>query len=156
VGLERYRLATSVDDFTQDFLASLIRMPDAEVRWPDARIGLSSRARVVHTAHDWDAWLEREGDDRGAPDEADTFHLLQAVGRKVGARRLSPFAALVLQAVEQPASLDEVVDRVQEAVSHDGQGPDRGWLEDRVTEQMRQAYRAGFVTATHDVPAGAA
>ena len=74
----------------------------------------------------------------------------------MGVRKLSPFAALVLQAVESPASVDKVVDRVEEAVSTDGQGPSREWLEDRVTEQLRQAYRAGFITVAHDVTAGAA
>ncbi|HET7461748.1 MAG TPA: lanthionine synthetase LanC family protein [Longimicrobium sp.] len=152
---ERYELSRSVDDFTQDFLSSLLRMPDDEVRWPEARIGLSPRARVVHGAYDWDEWVADE--DRGAtPEPADTFHLLQATGRRVAVRRLSPFAALVLQAVENPAGVDDVVDRVQEAVSTDGGGPSREWLEDRVTEQLRQAYRAGFITVTHGVPAGAA
>jgi len=152
---ERYALSLSVDDFTQDFLAGLLRLPDDEVRWPDARIGLSPRARVVHGAHDWDEWLADE--DRGAaPEQGDTFHLLQATGRRVGVRRLSPFAALVLQAVETPAGVDDVVDHVQEAVSTDGGGPSREWLEDRVTEQLRQAYRAGFITVTHGVTAGAA
>jgi|GEM_PF-432172 len=153
---ERYSLAVSVNDFTQEFLAGLARIADDEVRWSEARIGLSPRARVVHAAYDWDAWLEEEGDDRGQPEPADTFHLLTASGRRVGVRKLSPFAALVLQAVESPASVDEVVDRVEEAVSSDGQGPSREWLEDRVTEQLRQAYRAGFITVGHDVPAGAA
>jgi hypothetical protein len=153
---ERFSLAMSVDDFTQEFLAGLARIAEDEVRWAEARIGLSPRARVVHAAHDWDAWLEEEGDDRGAPEPADTFHLLTATGRRVSVRKLSPFAALVLQAVETPASVDEVVDRVEEAVSSDGQGPSREWLEDRVTEQLRQAYRAGFITVAHDVTAGAA
>jgi hypothetical protein len=153
---ERFALAVSVDDFTQEFLDGMMRVPDEEVRWAEARIGLSPRARVVHAAHDWDAWLAEEGDDRGAPEPADTFHLLTASGRRVGVRKLSPFAALVLQAVESPASVDEVVDRVEEAVSTDGQGPSREWLEDRVTEQLRQAYRAGFITVAHDVTAGAA
>ncbi|HET7233608.1 MAG TPA: hypothetical protein VFJ16_26585, partial [Longimicrobium sp.] len=157
---ERYALATSVEDFTEDFLAGLVRVPDEEVRWPEARIGLSPRARVVHAAYDWDGWLEAEGaegEDAGAaPEPADTFHLLQASGRRVSVRQLSPFAALVLQAVETPAGVDDVVDRVQEAVSSDAGGPSREWLEDRVTEQLRQAYRAGFVTVAHDVTAGAA
>lgn len=154
LGRERYELAMSVDDFTLDFLAGLVRVPDADVRWPEARIGLNPRARVVHTQHDWDAWLDDE--ERGEPEANDTFYLLQATGRSVSARRLSPFAALVLQSVENAASVDEVVARVQEAVSTDGEGPSREWLEDRVTEQLRQAYRAGFVTVTHDVTAGAA
>jgi hypothetical protein len=148
---ERYELACSVTDFTDEFLASLVRLPEAEVSWPEARITLSPRARVVHTAYDWDAWLQAE-DDHPPAEEDDTFHLLLASGRAVNARRLSPFAALVLQAVESPATVDEVVDRVQESVSTGEGGPSREWLEDRVTEQLRQAYRAGFVAVENAVP----
>ncbi|HEX8242293.1 MAG TPA: lanthionine synthetase LanC family protein, partial [Longimicrobium sp.] len=108
VDRERYELARSVTDFTEEFLENLVRVPEDEVRWPEARIGLSARARVVHGAYDWDAWLEAEGEDRGEPEEADTFYLLQATGARVSVRRLSPFAALVLQAVETPSMLDEV------------------------------------------------
>ena len=42
----------------------------------------------------------------------------------------------------EPATLDEVVSHVEEAVSG---GASREWLEDRVMEQLRQAYRAGLV-----------
>jgi hypothetical protein len=110
----------------------------------------------VHGQWDWDAWLEAEPEDRGEPEETDVFYLLQATGARVSVRRLSPFAALVLQAVEMPATLDEVVARVQDAISTDGEGPSREWLEDRVTEQLRQAYRAAFVAAENGVTAGAA
>lgn len=151
VDLERYDLARSVTDFTDDFLESLARAPEPEIRWPEARIALSPRARVVHTAHDWEAWLAAEEPD--GPEAGDVFYLLQASGRKVSARTLSPFAALVLQAVESPATVDDVVVRVQEAVASDAGGPSREWLEDRVTEQLRQAYRAGFVAAENAVPA---
>ncbi|HVG46275.1 MAG TPA: lanthionine synthetase LanC family protein [Longimicrobium sp.] len=151
---ERYALAWSVTDFTDEFLASLVRIPEPEVRWPEARVALSPRARVVHTAYDWDAWLEAE-EDHPPTEEDDTFYLLLASGRAVSVRRLSPFAALVLQAVESPATLDEVVDRVQESVATGDGGPTREWLEDRVTEQLRQAYRAGFVAVENAVPAAA-
>lgn len=151
---ERYALACSVTDFTDEFLASLARAPEPEVRWPEARVELSPRARVVHSAYDWEAWLAEE-EDHPPAEEDDTFYLLQASGRAVSVRRLSPFAALVLQAVESPATLDEVVDRVQEAVATGDEGPSRDWLEDRVTEQLRQAYRAGFVAVQNPVPAGA-
>lgn len=149
---ERHALSCSITDFTDEFLASLVRVPEPEVRWPEARVALSPRARVVHTAYDWEAWLEAE-EDHPPAEEDDTFYLLQASGRAVGVRRLSPFAALVLQAVESPATLDEVVDRVQEAVAGGDGGPSRDWLEDRVTEQLRQAYRAGFVAVENPVPA---
>jgi len=150
---ERYALSSSITDFTDEFLATLVRIPEPEVRWAEARVSLSPRARVVHTAYDWDAWLEAEED--GPPaEEDDTFYLLLASGRVVAVRRLSPFAALVLQAAETPATLDDVVDRVQESVTTGAEGPSREWLEDRVTEQLRQAYRAGFVAVENPVPAG--
>ena len=151
---ERYALAWSVTDFTDEFLAALARVPEPEVRWPEARVALSPRARVVHTVYDWDAWLEAE-EDQPPAEEDDTFYLLLASGRAVSVRRLSPFAALVLQAVESPATLDDVVDRVQESVATGDGGPTREWLEDRVTEQLRQAYRAGFVAVENAVPAEA-
>ncbi|HEX6748923.1 MAG TPA: lanthionine synthetase LanC family protein [Longimicrobium sp.] len=153
---ERYDLSRAMTDFTEEFLENLVRTPEDEVRWPEARFGLSPRARVVHGQWDWDEWLEAEPDERGEPEEADVFYLLQATGARVNVRRLSPFAALVLQAVETPATVDEVVDRVQESISTDGEGPSREWLEDRVTEQLRQAYRAAFVGAENGVTAGAA
>lgn len=154
---ERWALMLSVTDFTEEFLGSLARPEESEVRWPEARVELSPRARVVHSLHDWDAWLEREdGADGSVPEEEDAFHLLQASGRRVVARRLSPFAALVLDTVARGATLDEVVDQVSQAVAGDGPGPERGWVEDRVVEQLRQAYRAGFVTAENGaVPAAA-
>jgi hypothetical protein len=151
---ERLSLALSVTDFTEEYLENLVRAPEPEVRWGEARIALTPRARVVHGERDWEAWLEDE--DAAEPEEADVFYLLQASARRVAVRRLSPFAALVLQAVETPATLDEVVSRVREAVSADGGGPSREWLEDRVTEQLRQAYRAGFVTAENALAAAAA
>ncbi|HKP77047.1 MAG TPA: hypothetical protein VJT67_16060, partial [Longimicrobiaceae bacterium] len=150
---QRYELARSITDFTEEFLASLGQTPEAEVRWPEARITLSPRARVVHTTHDWDAWIDQGDDAPATPEVDDAFYLLQSTGRQVTPRRLSPFAALVLQAVEQPASLDDVVDQVEEAVSTGAQGPSREWLEDRVTEQLRQAYRAAFVVAENPVAA---
>ena len=151
---ERYELARSVTDFTEEFLAALVRQPEEEVQWREARVELSPRARVVHVEHDWDAWLEAgEG---GMPEEDDVFYLLLASAQRVTVRRLSPFAALVLQGVEQPASLDEVVDRVVEAVSSDDRVVDRAWVEERVLEQLRQAYRAGFVGTETDAVAAAA
>ncbi|HEX2204345.1 MAG TPA: lanthionine synthetase LanC family protein [Longimicrobium sp.] len=151
---ERWALMLAVTDFSEEFLSNLTRPEEGEVRWPEARVELSPRARVVHSLHDWDAWLEAGAS--GAPEEEDTFHLLQASGRRVAVRRLSPFAALVLDTVARGATLDEVVDQVTQAVAGDGPGPDRGWVETRVVEQLRQAYRAGFVTAENGAVTAAA
>ena len=152
----RFELARANQDFTEEFLESLARFGEDEVRWEEARIELSPRARLVHGGYDWEAWLEQGGAEAGEPQPQDVFILLQAMQSRVTARRLSPFAALVLNSVEEPATLDDVVGQVAEAVTAPGGGPDRGWLEDRVVEQLRQAYRAGFVSAESGAVAAAA
>ena len=153
---ERFHLSRSATDFTKEFLDALARGSDEDVRWAESRIELSPRARVVHSAYDWEAWLEQGGAEEGAPEPDDTFHLLQVSGAKVMARRLSPFAALVLKSVEHPATLDDVVAEVEEAVASPGEGPGREWLEDRVVEQLRQAYRAGFLSSESGIATAAA
>ena len=79
------------------------------------------------------------------PAEDDAYYLVQFAGGRASARRLSPFAALILQTVQEPATLDEVIAVVKEAVSSPQGAPDHDWLEDRVVEQLAQAYRAGFI-----------
>ncbi|HEX5872574.1 MAG TPA: lanthionine synthetase LanC family protein [Longimicrobium sp.] len=140
----RYEVAASVQDYTQEYLDTLARLPQEELDWREGRVGLSSRARVVSTRWDWDAWLDL-GDDSSAPQEDDAYYLVQFAGGKANARRLSPFAALILQTVQEPASLEELIAVVKEAVASPHGAPDHGWLEDRVIEQLTQAYRAGFI-----------
>jgi hypothetical protein len=120
----------------------IARTPMDEVDWRDGRVALSSRARVEVTRWDWDAWAEME-DDSTPPAEDEAYYLVQFAGGRPSVRRLSPFAALVLQSAREPVTVDEVIDAVAEAVS--GGSAERGWLEDRVVEQLAQAYRAGFV-----------
>ncbi|HET6764736.1 MAG TPA: hypothetical protein VFH27_13720, partial [Longimicrobiaceae bacterium] len=142
---ERARLALhrSVEDAAQEFLDALVRPAEDEVAWDEVRIALGPRARVEHGAHDWDAWVQ-DGAPAPAPEEEDVFHLVRFSGGQTTERRLSPFAAVVLQALDPPATLAEVVDRVAAAVSGD-RPLDRAWLRERVLEQIRQAFRAGFV-----------
>lgn len=140
----RWELAGEVTDYTTEYLDLLGRMPQDEVAWRDGRVALSPRARVVTTRWDWDAWVET-GDETGTPEEDDVFYLVQFAAGRVSLRRLSPFAALILQTVREPAGVDEVIDAVAEAVNSGSGAPERDWLEDRVVEQLGQAYRAGFV-----------
>jgi hypothetical protein len=140
----RWELALGVTDFTTEFLDALGRLPQDEVEWREGRVALSPRARVVVTRWDWDAWLEAD-DFSAPPEEDDVYYLVQFSAGRVGLRRLSPFAALILQTVREPAGVDEVIDTVAEAVNSGDGAPERGWLEDRVVEQLAQAYRAGFV-----------
>lgn len=140
----RYELAREVTDYTAEFLDALARLPQEEVDWREGRVALSPRARIIVTRWDWDAWLDA-GDTDAAPDEDDAYYLVQFYAGRANARRLSPFAALILQTVRDGAALDEVIDVVAEAVSGAEGSPNRDWLEDRVVEQLTQAYRAGFV-----------
>ncbi|MDB4950867.1 MAG: hypothetical protein JWM27_3516 [Gemmatimonadetes bacterium] len=148
--LARVELWRAVEDNTAEFIASLVRAEEDEVAWDEAAFALSPRARLVHSLRDWDGWLE-DAAGEPLPPEDDVFVLLQSIGGKVVERRLTPFAAVVLEATRGSALLDDVVDRVAEAVSGD-RAPDRDWLRGRVLEQLRQAYRAGFVESE---PAGA-
>ncbi|HEX6912063.1 MAG TPA: lanthionine synthetase LanC family protein, partial [Longimicrobium sp.] len=140
----RFDLARSVTDYTTELLDSLARLPQEEVEWHGGRVALSPRARIAVTRWDWDAWLDA-GDPDSPPDEDDAYYLAQFSAGRSSVRRLSPFAALILQTVREPAGVDEVIDVVAEAVSGPDGAPERGWLEDRVVEQISQAYRAGFV-----------
>jgi hypothetical protein len=47
--------------------------------------------------------------------------------------------------VQEPASLEELIGVVKEAVASPNGAPAHEWLEDRVVEQLSQAYRAGFI-----------
>ncbi|HEX6039291.1 lanthionine synthetase LanC family protein [Longimicrobium sp.] len=140
----RYELARAVTDYTTEFLDALARLPQEEVEWREGRVALSPRARIVVTRWDWDAWQDA-GDTESAPDEDDAYYLVQFYAGRANVRRLSPFAALILQTVRDSATVDEVIDVVAEAVSGAEGSPNREWLEDRVVEQLTQAYRAGFV-----------
>lgn len=140
----RYELARSVADYTAEFLDALARVPQEEVEWREGRVTLSPRARVAVTRWDWDAWQDA-GDTDSPPDEDDAYYLVQFAGGRASVRRLSPFAALILQTVRDSVTVDEVIDVVAEAVSGAEGSPNRDWLEDRVVEQLSQAYRAGFV-----------
>jgi hypothetical protein len=140
----RFALARSVEDYTQEYLDGLARLPQDELDWREGRAGLSSRARVVSTRWDWDAWMDL-GDEASAPQEDDAYYLVQFASGRANTRRLSPFAALILQTVQEPASLEELIGVVREAVASPHGAPDPDWLEDRVVEQLSQAYRAGFI-----------
>ncbi|HEU0301523.1 MAG TPA: hypothetical protein VFR37_18835, partial [Longimicrobium sp.] len=140
----RYELARAVTDYTQEVMDSFARLPRDEVDWGDGRVGLSPRARLASTRWDWDAWLEA-GDPSAPPEEDDVWYLAQFTGGKVSMRALRPFPALVLQLVQEPSALDEVVAGVEEAVATPEGAPDRGWLEAQVVQQLGEAYQAGFV-----------
>lgn len=136
-------LSRSVEDYTREYLDGLLRTDGAEEPWTDEEVALSDRVRVVHSGWKWDEWLGHGAPDAG-PERGDVFFLLQASGGRVTVRRLSPFAAVVLDAARSPAPVDDVIARVADAISA-GDPPDPDWLRPRVLEQLREAHRAGFV-----------
>jgi lantibiotic biosynthesis protein len=138
----RQELAAEMVDYTREYTESLGRRDLSEVEWDAGRITLSERVRVVTTRHDWHGWLQRE-DAPAPPPEADTYSLVQFAGGRSTVRPLSAFAALVLGSTEEPATLEEILGAVEEALG--GSVAERGWLEDRVVEQLAQAYRAGLL-----------
>ncbi|HYW05661.1 MAG TPA: lanthionine synthetase LanC family protein [Longimicrobium sp.] len=136
----------SVTDFTRATLAALVRPGADEIAWSEGRFELAAGTRLVHTAHDWDAWLAQGPSRPAAPEPSDTFHLVTTTGNRATSRTVGSFAGIVLQATEGGATLDEVIGRIVEALG-DASPPDRAWLEERVVGQLRQAYGAGFVNA---------
>ncbi|HEX8431104.1 MAG TPA: lanthionine synthetase LanC family protein [Longimicrobium sp.] len=136
----------SVTDFTRATLAALLRPAVEEIEWSEARFELAPGTRLVHAAHDWDAWLAQGPNRPAVPEPSDTFHLVTTAANRVTTRTVGSFAGIVLQATEGGATLDQVIDRIVEALG-DASPPDRAWLADRVVGQLRQAYGAGFVNA---------
>ncbi|HEY7770099.1 lanthionine synthetase LanC family protein [Longimicrobium sp.] len=142
----RYELARSVTDFTTEYLDGLARLPAGEVEWREGRVELSSRARVVSTRWDWAARAAADAAGPPADEDEDEAHwLIHFTGGRAVVRPLSPFAAVILESVREPATVDELIDTVNAAVSGGEGEVNREWLEDRVLQQLNQAYRAGFV-----------
>jgi hypothetical protein len=136
----RVELSRAVEDYTREPLDAALHAAAPEVPWNEVEIALSERVRVVRSAFKWDEWLAA-GDPAAPPERGDVFVLLHASAGLVSTHRLGTFAAVVLEAVRSPLSFHRVVERVAEAFA----GASPSDLEPHIREQLRQAYRAGFV-----------
>ena len=141
---ERYELALELRDFTAEYLRALTRLAPEEVPWRSGQFRLADHSRLVINQWDWDGWLvAREGGAESAePPEEEVYSLLYRQENRIHIRKVSPFAALILDAVETPSPLQEIVAGVAEAVAGE---IDRGELAEQVLLQVQQLYRAGFV-----------
>ena len=143
--LERCRFEETLrlKDFSQEFLRQITRPPWENVEPRRALFVLPPGSRLVTIRYDWPSWLQAEKPSPGGPEQNETYHLLFRSQNRVLARVVGPFAALVLDGLEEPRSLPEIVARVAEAL--DAQDVGEEVLIGKVLPQLQQLYEAGFV-----------
>jgi hypothetical protein len=123
---ERYQLAALPIDRSVAYVQGVIRPAPEEVDWSGDRFTLGGGARRVATAGDAYWLLARPGGDQPLT------------------RRIGPLTALTVEALESPALLDELVERIAGALDG-GDGLDRPALAARVVDQLRELYRVGLI-----------
>ena len=136
----RYQLTRELVDFTEAVLRGLVRPAWEEIDLRTATFTLTPGTRILSTDHDWQSWLGTSGPE--PPPESGVSFLCHQEGNDIRCRRVSPMAALVLEAAFEPASLDEIVARVAEAAGIDRPGEELAW---KVRAQLRELYVADFV-----------
>jgi hypothetical protein len=136
----RYQLTLDLVDVSGAALRLLVRPAWEEIDLRAATFTLTPGTRLLSTDHDWQSWLGTSGPE--PPPERDVSFLCHQEGNDVRCRRVSPMAALVLEAASEPASLDEIVARVAEAAGIDR--PDEH-LAGKVRAQLRELYAADLI-----------
>jgi hypothetical protein len=140
----RHELSAVPNDLTADQLRRLRRAPADAVDWTAATFALAPDVRLVTTDRDWSGG---DGDDGATPEDGGAAWLIARQADRLLTRRTGPLAALVADALETPAPLAEVVERVAVAAGLDGD--DRRRLRPAVLEQLRMLYRAELIDATN-------
>lgn len=139
----RYKLTLELVDSTEAMLRRLIRPAWEEIDLRAATFTLTPGTRLLSTNHDWQSWLGAARDvGPEPPPESDVSFLCHQEGNEIRCRRVSPMAALVLEAASEPVSLDEIVARVAEAAGI--ARPDEK-LAGKVRAQLRELYGADLV-----------
>lgn len=133
----RYELTLGLADATGAVRHRLARPAWEEIDLPRATFTLAPDTRIVST-------LGTSGP--GLPSKKDALFLCHPEGDGIRCRRVGPMAGLVLQAVSEPASLEEIVARVAEAAGLARPGEE---LAGKVRAQLRELYGAGFVAVGH-------
>ena len=131
---ECFERTRGIQDFTVEFLYNLVRTPWEEIETANARFQRGLGGHLLATE--------------------EAYFLLYRKENRVRSQPVGPFAALILDAVESPATLAEIVDRIAQAL--DGGEIDRAALTAaaftaaltaKVLPQIEQLHRAGFVDA---------
>ena len=141
----RYQLALTLTDFSEEFMDALKRPRAEEIQWEDTLFQLKPHTRIVQNRWDWGTWLDHDPkQDEVLPEEEAVFFLLCRKNNTIHARRISPFATLVLQELGDPASLDRVCSSVLAALEKTA-GVDPETIRKSVLAQMQQAYHVNLI-----------
>lgn len=146
--LERavHELTLEDTDFTRDFLRGLVRPAWEEIDPDTARLTLPPGRRLVATDHDWFTWLKTSEDVE--PAEGTVFFFLHPRDQRFVSQRVGLLAALVLDALEAPATFADLLVRIAEVIDE----AEPRELDAKVRPQLEELYRVGFVDLCDDMP----
>ena len=142
----RYELTLEQTDFTREFLRGLARPEWEHVDPRSARFEIALGGRLASTEYDWSGWLAGGAD--AAPEEEDAWFLLLPVGHVVRIRQMGLLATLVLDALDTPATLDEILAHTAETIP----GATPAEISAKVLPQLEELYRANLVDVADSPP----
>ena len=141
----RYQMALALTNYLDEFFDDLLQDPVEDIAWDDVMLERAPHAQIVESNWDWDAWLQRHAEgEEAAPEPARVFYLLHRANNRIHLSRRGPLTVLILDSLAAPATLDQVIEAVQEALDG-GHAMDRAVLREKVVEQLKQVYQAGLV-----------
>ncbi len=144
----RYQMALSPNDYCGEFLAELERPDPSEIAWGEVLLRLSPSVRLVQSQWDWDQWLaDAQSAGHPTPAMSGVTHLVYQAGCRVVMKRVSSLAAFVLTHLQDPVTLDQIVESVrQHLCSKDTLSS--AVLAQKVVDQLKAAFRAGLLSST--------
>ena len=138
-------MTMALEDFTEEFIDHLKSPSPMEIQWAASTFQLAPNTRIVRSLWDWDRWLKRnKQSDAAGPEPEEVFFLLYLKGSQILTQAINPFAALVLQTLEEESTLEQVVSSVISTLE-EATEIGRGLIQERVLEQLKQAYHTGFI-----------
>ncbi len=153
---EIYRRTAALDDFTAETVRSLARWAPADL---EAALDQDPSSVVFHLApddalvitdYDWQAWAARPEDERPAPEPSSTATLLTRRNHRLVPRRLEALPAVILQACQEPATLEQILEQVTEALAG---AAEPSVLRTLVRRQVFQLYSGALLDAHITEPA---
>lgn len=140
-----YVAQAEIRDFTAESLRNLVRPSWQELSLKDSLFSCAPDARLVTTQHAWPGIEPSEAASDSLPAEEEITVLLLRLNQRFVQHPLGRFAAAVLEQLETPQSLEDLVRAIAEAVGAD----DPAAVAPTVMQQMEQLYDATFVDAVN-------